>query len=90
VAGEELQILECKTAEEFGSRRWKDRVPDYIQCQVQHQFWDFVETEQGFRRAQCEAAAEGSFRASGSVPTHQAGKPAIPHPSMNAPLATRV
>jgi len=38
VAGdEEVQILECKTAGEFGSRLWKDGVPDYIQCQVQHQ-----------------------------------------------------
>ena len=37
VAHEEVQILECKTAGEFGSRLWKDGVPDYIQCQVQHQ-----------------------------------------------------
>jgi putative phage-type endonuclease len=34
---EEVQILECKTAGEFGSRLWKEGVPDYIQCQVQHQ-----------------------------------------------------
>ena len=33
----EVQILECKTAGEFGSRLWKDGVPDYVQCQVQHQ-----------------------------------------------------
>ena len=30
-------ILECKTAGEFGARRWKDGVPDDIQLQVQHQ-----------------------------------------------------
>ena len=32
-----VQILECKTAGEFGSRLWKDGVPEYIQLQVQHQ-----------------------------------------------------
>ncbi len=32
-----VQILECKTAGEFGSRLWKDGVPEYIQQQVQHQ-----------------------------------------------------
>lgn len=37
VANDDVQILECKTAGEFGSRLWKDGVPDYIQCQVQHQ-----------------------------------------------------
>ena len=37
VADEEVQVLECKTAGEFGARLWKDGVPDYIQCQVQHQ-----------------------------------------------------
>lgn len=33
----DVQILECKTAGEFGSRLWKFGVPEYIQCQVQHQ-----------------------------------------------------
>jgi len=33
----EVQILECKTAGEFGARLWKDGVPDYVLCQVQHQ-----------------------------------------------------
>jgi putative phage-type endonuclease len=33
----DVQILECKTAGEFGARSWKDGVPDYVQCQVQHQ-----------------------------------------------------
>ncbi|WP_334187620.1 YqaJ viral recombinase family nuclease [Noviherbaspirillum sp.] len=33
----EVQVLECKTAGEFGARLWRDGVPDYIQCQVQHQ-----------------------------------------------------
>lgn len=37
VADDEVQVLECKTAGEFGARLWKDGVPDYIQCQVQHQ-----------------------------------------------------
>jgi putative phage-type endonuclease len=37
VGGDEVQILECKTAGEFGSRLWRDGVPDYVQCQVQHQ-----------------------------------------------------
>lgn len=32
-----VQILECKTAGEFGSRLWRDDVPEYIQIQVQHQ-----------------------------------------------------
>ncbi|MFC5430773.1 YqaJ viral recombinase family protein [Paraburkholderia denitrificans] len=32
-----LQILECKTAGEFGSRLWRDGVPEYVQLQVQHQ-----------------------------------------------------
>lgn len=33
----DVHILECKTAGEFGSRHWKDSVPEYVQCQVQHQ-----------------------------------------------------
>ncbi|MDE2420404.1 MAG: YqaJ viral recombinase family protein [Gammaproteobacteria bacterium] len=37
VGCEEVQILECKTAGEFGSKLWRDGVPEYIQCQVQHQ-----------------------------------------------------
>jgi putative phage-type endonuclease len=37
VGTSDVQILECKTAGEFGSRLWKDGVPDYIVCQVQHQ-----------------------------------------------------
>ena len=32
-----LQILECKTAGEFGTRLWRDGVPDYVQVQVMHQ-----------------------------------------------------
>ena len=32
-----VQILECKTAGEWGSRLWREGVPEYIQCQVQHQ-----------------------------------------------------
>jgi len=34
---DDVQILECKTAGEFGARLWKDGVPEYVQLQVQHQ-----------------------------------------------------
>lgn len=37
VGSDEVQVLECKTAGEFGARLWKDGVPEYYQCQVQHQ-----------------------------------------------------
>lgn len=33
----DVQILECKTAGEFGARLWKEGVPEYVQVQVQHQ-----------------------------------------------------
>ncbi|MEN7528919.1 lambda-exonuclease family protein [Cupriavidus sp. DL-D2] len=33
----DVQILECKTAGEFGVRHWQDGVPEYVQLQVQHQ-----------------------------------------------------
>lgn len=33
----EVQVLECKTAGEFGSRLWKEGVPEYVLLQVQHQ-----------------------------------------------------
>jgi len=33
----DVQILECKTAGEFGSKLWRDGVPEYVQLQVQHQ-----------------------------------------------------
>jgi len=33
----EVQILECKTAGEFGARLWREGVPEYVQIQVQHQ-----------------------------------------------------
>ncbi|BBB66557.1 endonuclease [Undibacterium sp. YM2] len=33
----DVQILECKTAGEFGVRLWREGVPEYIICQVQHQ-----------------------------------------------------
>ncbi|MFC5428756.1 YqaJ viral recombinase family protein [Paraburkholderia denitrificans] len=32
-----VQVLECKTAGEFGARLWREGVPDYVVCQVQHQ-----------------------------------------------------
>ncbi|WP_250866194.1 YqaJ viral recombinase family protein [Caballeronia sp. INSB1] len=37
VGGAEVQLLECKTAGEFGARRWREGVPEYVQLQVQHQ-----------------------------------------------------
>jgi putative phage-type endonuclease len=37
IGNPEVQILECKTAGEFGARLWREGVPEYIQCQVQHQ-----------------------------------------------------
>ena len=37
VGSPDVQILECKTAGEFGARLWKDGVPEYVQLQVQHQ-----------------------------------------------------
>lgn len=36
-ANSEVQLLECKTAGEYGARLWREGVPEYIQCQVQHQ-----------------------------------------------------
>ncbi|HDR8948161.1 TPA: YqaJ viral recombinase family protein [Burkholderia vietnamiensis] len=33
----DVQILECKTAGEFGARLWRDGVPEYVTLQVQHQ-----------------------------------------------------
>ncbi|MFM0025317.1 YqaJ viral recombinase family protein [Paraburkholderia madseniana] len=33
----DVQILECKTTGEFGTRLWRESVPDYVVCQVQHQ-----------------------------------------------------
>ncbi len=37
VVSDEVQILECKTAGEFGAKLWRHGVPEYVQCQVQHQ-----------------------------------------------------
>lgn len=37
VSNPEVQILECKTAGEWGAKLWRDGVPAYVQCQVQHQ-----------------------------------------------------
>ncbi len=37
VGAADVQILECKTAGEFGSRLWRDGVPEHVQLQVQHQ-----------------------------------------------------
>lgn len=37
ISASDVQILECKTAGEFGARHWRDGVPEYVQLQVQHQ-----------------------------------------------------
>lgn len=37
VGNAEVQILECKTAGEHGAKLWRDGVPLYVLCQVQHQ-----------------------------------------------------
>lgn len=37
VGARDVQILECKTAGEFGARLWRDGAPDYVTIQVQHQ-----------------------------------------------------
>ncbi|SEL24225.1 YqaJ viral recombinase family nuclease [Acinetobacter sp. DSM 11652] len=37
VGSDEIQILECKTAGEHGAKLWRDGVPLYVLCQVQHQ-----------------------------------------------------
>jgi hypothetical protein len=37
VGNDDVQILECKTVGEYGSKLWRDGVPLYVLCQVQHQ-----------------------------------------------------
>lgn len=37
VGNRDVQLLECKTAGEFGARLWRGGVPEYVQLQVQHQ-----------------------------------------------------
>ena len=37
VGDRDVQLLECKTAGEFGARLWRDGVPEYVVLQVQHQ-----------------------------------------------------
>jgi predicted phage-related endonuclease len=37
VGNRDVQLVECKTAGEFGARLWRDGVPEYVQLQVQHQ-----------------------------------------------------
>ena len=37
IGSDEVQILECKTAGEYGAKLWRDGVPLYVLCQVQHQ-----------------------------------------------------
>ena len=44
VGTDDVRILECKTAGEHGSRKWRAGVPEHIQIQVQHQL---AVTDQG-------------------------------------------
>lgn len=37
VGSDEVQILECKSVGEHGARLWRDGIPLYVLCQVQHQ-----------------------------------------------------
>ena len=37
VGDADVQILECKTEGEYGAKLWRDGVPLYVLCQVQHQ-----------------------------------------------------
>ena len=37
LGSDDVQILECKTAGEHGAKLWRDGVPLYVLCQVQHQ-----------------------------------------------------
>ncbi len=37
VGTDEVQILECKTTGEHGAKLWREGVPLYVTCQVQHQ-----------------------------------------------------
>ncbi|QHI23927.1 YqaJ-like viral recombinase [Acinetobacter haemolyticus] len=37
VGNDKVQILECKTVGEYGAKLWRDGVPLYVLCQVQHQ-----------------------------------------------------
>ena len=37
VGSDDVQILECKTTGEHGAKLWRDGVPLYVLCQVQHQ-----------------------------------------------------
>ncbi len=37
VGSDEVQILECKSVGEYGAKLWREGVPLYVLCQVQHQ-----------------------------------------------------
>jgi putative phage-type endonuclease len=37
VGSDDVQVLECKTAGEHGTKLWREGVPLYVLCQVQHQ-----------------------------------------------------
>ena len=37
IGSDDVQILECKTTGEHGAKLWRDGVPLYVTCQVQHQ-----------------------------------------------------
>lgn len=37
VGSDEVQVLECKSVGEYGAKLWREGVPLYVLCQVQHQ-----------------------------------------------------
>ncbi|ENU31332.1 hypothetical protein F991_00801 [Acinetobacter sp. CIP-A165] len=37
VGNDDVQVLECKSVGEYGAKLWRDGVPLYVLCQVQHQ-----------------------------------------------------
>lgn len=37
IGSDDVQILECKTTGEYGAKLWRNGVPLYVTCQVQHQ-----------------------------------------------------
>ena len=65
IGSSEVQILECKTAGEFGSRLWRDGVPEYVQLQVQHQLAVTGKTRRTWR---C-CCAGSNWRSTGSSAT---------------------
>ncbi|CAI8694725.1 YqaJ viral recombinase family protein [Burkholderia sp. IT-111MI5] len=58
VGARDVQVLECKTAGEFGARLWREGVPEYVQIQVQHQLAVTGKTEAHVAVLLCGQALE--------------------------------